>query len=272
MARSFLETHEIYEEWLLKWFEPARTVKNSWGLPGLKFRSYYEDTGFWESTAEYRTQGEMKEQHQFAAADLSTTKHKEAMQKALQAIPKKCGYEIDNLLEQRTAASSDERAKRQWTVVAVRPQQKHPYGSAKKWGKDPLYTNWLVTIKGETCDTVERSRNYKRDDPWRKRDYSPIRSRSPRRRYPPIRNRNYSRSPMRHMPIARPMPFHSGPPRPPPPPPLVRREATTDEGFRQGVLVVGKILSKDDAVKKIDEIWAEMTTQDTVETAEIKLK
>lgn len=206
----------------------------------------------------------MKEQHQFAAADLSPAKHKEAMQKAIQAIPKKLGHEVDRLLEDRTEASSHEEAKRTWTVVSVRPQQKYPYGSAKKWGKDPAYTDFLITIKGETVDNVERSRALtRREDPWRRaRSYSP-RSRSPRRRYPIIHTRPRSpRSPVR---IPMPRPPYRGPPGPPPPP-AFRREAMPDEGFRQGTLVVGQISSKEEAVKKLDEIWKDMTTaKDPVE-------
>lgn len=218
----------------------------------------------------------MKEQHQFAAADLSAAKHKEAMQKAIQAIPQKFGQEIDSLIEERTEASSTEDAKRQWTVVSVRPQQKYPYGSAKKWGKDPAYTDFLVTVRGETIDTVERSRNYRREDPWRKRDFSPCRSRSPPRRrnrnhYPIIRHRE--RSPIRPLPMPRPPyrpEFRPGPPGPPPP--AVRREAIPDEGFRQGTLVVGKILSKEEAVKKMDEVWEQMTTKVEPEPEAVETK
>ncbi|KAH9222694.1 hypothetical protein DL95DRAFT_518262 [Leptodontidium sp. 2 PMI_412] len=249
---SFLDTPEIYEEWRFRWVEPVKNVTRSWGFLGITFKSYYQDTGFWEMDSEFKTQGEMKEQHQYAAADLSPAKHKEAMQKAIQAVPKKLGYEVDSLLEARTESTSNDVAKRLWTVVSVRPQQKYSYGSAKKWGKDPAYTNWLITIKGETIDTVERSRPFhRRDDPWRRqRSYSP-RSRSPPRHYPIIHNR--PRSPVR-MPMPRP-PYRPGPP----PPAFLRREAIPDEGFRQGTLVVGKILSKDEAVKRMAEIWKDMT-------------
>lgn len=235
-------------------------MNRSWGFLGLKFKTYYEDSGYWESIAEYRTQGEMKEQHQFAAADLSPVKHKEVLQKAIQAVPQKFGIEIDLLIEDRTEASSSEDAKREWSVVSVRPQQRYPYGSAKNWGKDPQYTNWLVTIRGETIDNVERSRSNRRDDPWRKRDISRYRSRSPHRR------RNHNRYPIISpgpMPMPRPpyrREFHRVPPGPPPPP-MLRREAIPDDGFRQGTLVVGKILSKEEAVKKMDEVWERMTTK-----------
>ncbi|KAL2074718.1 hypothetical protein VTL71DRAFT_8497 [Oculimacula yallundae] len=251
-SESLLVVPEIYEEWKMIWSEPYKNVNKSWGFMGLKFKSYFEDPSFWETFSEFRTQGEMKEQHEFAAANLSPAKHKEAMQKLIQAIPHKFGYEIDRLLESRTEASSGANAKRQWTVVSIRPQQKYPYGSAKKWGKDPVYTNFLVTIKGETIDTVERSRPLtRREDPWRrKRSYSP-RSRSPPF-YPIINHRPHSPG---RMPMARPV--YRGPPGPPLPP-MSRRELIPDEGFRQGTLVVGKILSKEEAVKRMDEIWEDM--------------
>jgi len=247
------EPTEIYEEWLLRWNEPTRNANKSWGIFGIRLKSYFEEEGFWGTDPEYRTQDELKEQEKYASADLSPAKHKEAMQKIIRSIPKEGGFSIDTLIEDRTEASSHEDAKRQWSVVAVRPKQKFPYaGSKKKWGKNPDYTDWLVTIKGETVDTKERSRSFRREDPWRRRSRSPISIRSSPRRYPPIRNR--SRSPIRR----------PGPPPPPPPfrhnvppPPLVR-EAVPDEGFRLGTLVIGKILSSEAAEKKMEEIWTKM--------------
>lgn len=94
--------------------------------------------------------------------------HKKAIQKILQALPKRGGTYIDDLLEQRTDASSPRMAKIEWSVVAVNAVQRYPYGSVKKWGKDPRYTKWLVIIKGVTIDTKERSRPRRYDDPWQK--------------------------------------------------------------------------------------------------------
>jgi len=197
----------------------------------------------------------LKEQHQFAAGDVAPAKHKEMMQKAIRAIPKKGGVAIDQLLEDRTVASNHEDAKTVWEVVAIRPKEKHAYSSPKKWGKDPKTTDWLVTIRGEKIDTVERRQPFRRADPWI-RDFSKrgsgMRYRSPpRRRY----EREYSFSPVveRRVPIIHPQPRALSPPR--------RGEATPDEGFRSGTLVVGKILSKEEAEKKMDEIWARMTTK-----------
>jgi hypothetical protein len=227
-------------------------VNKSWGVFGIRFKSYFEEEGFWGTDPEYRTEEEMKEQEKFASADLSPAKHREAMQKIIRSIPKEGGFCIDTLIEERTEASSNEDAKRQWSVVAVRPKQKFPYaGSKKTWGKNPEYTDWLVTIKGETVDTKERSRSFRRDNPWRQRFRSPVSIRSSPRQYP-IRNR--SRSPIRRGPPPPPAPFRHYPP---PPPPAVK-EAVPDEGFRPGALVIGKILSPEAAEKKIEEIWTKM--------------
>jgi hypothetical protein len=234
-------------------------LNRSWGIFGIRFKSYFEEEGFWGTDPEYRSQDELKEQEKFACADLSPAKHKETMQKIIRSIPKGGGFSIDTLIEDRTEASSHEDAKRQWSVIAVRPEQKYPYaGSKKKWGKNPEYTDWFVTIKGETVDTKERSRSFRRDDPWRQRS----RIRESPRRYP-IRNRSPSPSPIRR----------PGPPPPPapvrynlPPPPAVR-EGVPDEGFRPGTLVIGKILSAEAAEKKMEEIWAKMNMVKVTEEA-----
>jgi hypothetical protein len=282
-----MATEEIYEEWILIWNEPFRNVNHSWGLFGLHFNSYYVDSGYRKTDPEYRTQGEMKEQEKFATAGKSPAKHKETMQKILQGLPKNGCISIDHLLEDRHKASSHERAKREWTVVAVRPIQKYPYGSAKKWGKDPKFTNWLVTIKGVTIDTEERSRSYERDDPWQKRFQSPFRNRNPIS----IRSRNRYRSPspIRRRPIDefvrnRPLsPLQRSLPKVRrsdrrPLSGTVRETYFVDEyiedgyigdGYVQGKVVVGKIMTRDEAEKKIEIIWAEMTGK-VAETAVVE--
>lgn len=256
---------EFYEEWMLRWNEPIKNPNSSIKFLGLKLTRFYEDHGFWGTDPEFRTQGELKEQHLFAAGDLSPAKHKEMMKKAIQAIPKKGGVAIDQLLEDRIDASNHEDAKTIWEVVAVRPKEKHLYSSSKKWGKNPKTTDWLVTIRGLKIDSPERSQPLRRTDPW-VRDFggSSRRYRSPPRRYyerersfsPDVRVRR-RREPIIIHPEYRDM----SPPR--------RRgtmEAIPDDGFRPGTLVIGKIPSKEEAEKKIDEIWAAMTTKvmDTV--------
>jgi hypothetical protein len=144
--RPFQETDDVYEEWLLTYHKSSRSVNRSRGFLGLRFKSYYEDPGYWLTNPELKTQGEMKEQHLFAIGGISAERHKGAMQKAIQRIPKAGGRQIDQLIQDRTYSCSDETVKREWTVVAVRPQQKYPYSSAKKWGNDESTTNWLVTV------------------------------------------------------------------------------------------------------------------------------
>ncbi len=255
--------NEVYEEWLLRWNPPIRNVQRSWGLFGLKIKSYYEDSGFWDTNSELRTEAEMKEQHDISRANLSAAKHKEAMQKAIQAIPKEGGAHIDRLLEERSEACSIN-AKREWSVVAVRSKQKYPYSSNKAWGKDPRYTDWLITIKGETVDTLQRGRTLRWEDPFERQDEryrSPIRirSRSPVRRNPQRRMPRYpipvrSRSPCRPRPTSQ-RPFFLRPP-------SVRRAPIildTKDDFKAGSLVVGKIMNVEEAEKKMKEIWAEIT-------------
>jgi hypothetical protein len=224
----------------LRWNEPFKAVNRSRGFLGLTFNSYHVEQGFWGTDPEFRTVEEMKEQEKFAAADKSPAKHKEAMQKILQALPKKGGIAIDHLLDERTQASSHQDAKREWSVVAVRPTQKFPYGSAKKWGKDPKTTDWLVTIKGITIDTKDRSRSFRRDDPPRRRHYpNPVVS---------VRDRHSDRPP-----FPRPLFMPRNPVRSLPP-----RETFIEDGFVQGKIVVGKIMTKNEAEEKMTAIWDEM--------------
>jgi len=87
MGRSFQETEHVYEEWLLTYYGSSRSVNRNRGFLGLRFKSYYEDPGYWVTNFALRTQGKMKEQHLFAAGGMSTEKHKAAMQKAVQKLP-----------------------------------------------------------------------------------------------------------------------------------------------------------------------------------------
>lgn len=246
-------TEVLYEEWLLEYNGLNRSPDKSHSFLGLKFRSFFEDAGFWTTNSELRSQSEMKEQHLFSAAGISNLKHQEAMKKAIQMIPKDGGRQIDMLIQDRADACSNKTVKRQWCVVAVRPQEKYPYSSSKKWGKDPLTTNWLVTIKGETVDTVERHRPYRREDPWRKRasyrerSYSPQRRPYRRNRLIEVMPRRQYRSPVREarrpvddLPICQP------------------RGDPVNEKTQTGTLVVAKLISQDEAEKKLEKLWAEM--------------
>jgi hypothetical protein len=267
LFRPLSDNEVVYEEWLLQYNAPNRSSDKSHSFLGLKFKSFYEDPGFWSTNAELKSQSEMKEQHLFAAVGMSAAKHNDAMKKAIQMIPKDGGRQIDRLVQERTDSCSDETVKRQWSVAVVRPQEKYPYSASKKWGKDPLTTNWLVTIRGQTVDTVERHRPYRREDPWRKRDsYGVYRERSfsPRRR-PYRENRIIDVMPhRRHRPFivreeCRPMDA-----------PLSHRQPRGDavnEKTQTGTLVVAKLMNQDEAEKKLEKIWVEMNNEASSETA-----
>jgi len=184
----------------------------------------------------------MKDQHLLACASISAAKHTDAMKKAIQAIPKDGGREIDELLRVRTSSCSNGMIKRQWSVVAVRSQEKFPY-SSKKWGKDPSTTNWLVTIRGETVNSAERYRPYRREDPWRQRESYRERSFSPRRRpYRESRNRVIEVIPRHRRGLLS--------------PPL---GDAVNEKPQTGTLVVAKLMSQSEAEEKMEKIWVEMT-------------
>jgi hypothetical protein len=255
--RPLLDSEVVYEEWLLEYHDLNQSADRTYSFLGLKIKSFYEDPGLWSTHAELRSQAEMKEQHVFAAAGMSPVKHQDAMKKAIQAIPKDGGRQIDGLIQDRTDSCSDETVKRQWEVVVVRPQAKFPYSSAKKWGKDPLTTNWCFIIRGETIDAVERHRPYRRGDPWRKRDAYRKRSFSPRRRsYRESSNRIIEVRPHhRHQPIVREECRSMDP--------LPRQPIgdAINEKNQTGTLVVTTLMSQGEAEKELEKIWVEMNKE-----------
>jgi hypothetical protein len=105
-----LETpDEMYEEWLLRWYEPLRDARKSWSLFGISVKESFDEKGFWGIDPNFVAQAEMKERHQYAAADKSESQHMEAMQKAIRAIPKHGGSQVDALLEERVNATTSAR-------------------------------------------------------------------------------------------------------------------------------------------------------------------
>jgi hypothetical protein len=234
LFRNFKDDEDVYEEWLLQYCGADRSADRSYSFLGLKFKKFFEDPAYWTTDPELRSQSEMKEQYLFASAGMSPAKHKDAMKKAIQMIPKDGGHHIDTLIQERNDTCSDERIKRRWSVVAVRPQQKYPYSSPKKWGKDPETTDWLITIRGETVDTVERHRPHRIEDPWRPRTSYSYRERS--------------------FPIV-------------PPPIRHPRGDTLNERAQTGTLVVEKLMSEDEAEKKLEKVLAEMNREASSETA-----
>lgn len=263
LFRNFKDDEDVYEEWLLQYHGLDRSPDRSYSFLGFKFKEFFENPAYWTTNAELRSQSEMKEQYLFASAGMSPAKHKDAMKKAIQMIPKDGGHHIDTLIQERNDTCSDERIKRQWSVAAVRPQQKYPYSSSKKWGKVPETTDWLITIRGETVDTVERYRPHRREDPWRPRTSYSYRERSfsPRRRpyredrfldVIPRRNRSFLREdsfPIVPLPIRHP------------------RGDTLNERAQTGTLVVEKLMSEDEAEKKLEKILADMNKEASSETA-----
>lgn len=274
--RSTAPVDEKYEEWTLRWVPPQKRVDRSRSILGIKFKTYFEDEGFWGTDAELRTQKELKDKHEQAIAGLSPEQHKSAMQKAIQAIPKNGGNHVDNLVEERNDSSSNENVKRDWVIVAVTPKARFPYSSAKKWGKDVMTTDWVITIRGSTISREERTRSNRWEDPWQRRYRSPVqdrhhfnsRSRGTRRRgVEPIyyeeapyvrRPRSRSReTEIIDIDVIRPR-LH------------VPREVSIDQGFIPATVMIGQIPSKEEAEKKMEDIWAKMSgkVEESAEQAE----
>jgi hypothetical protein len=108
LVRPLQGNKVVYEEWVLQYHRENRKPDYSHSFLGLKIKGFYEEPGFGSINAELKSQIEMKDQHLVAAADMSATKHKDAIKKAIQIIPKDGGLHINNLIKERTVSCSDE--------------------------------------------------------------------------------------------------------------------------------------------------------------------
>lgn len=178
----------------------------------------------------------------------------------MQAIPKKGGVAIDHLLENRIEVSNHEASKAVWEIVSIRPKEKHMYSSSKKWGKDPKTTDWVIILRGEKTDTTDitREQPIRRGDPWAKNSWMRG-SREGYRNPPRMYERERSFSP-RVRRGREPVIVHHDHRAMSPPRRGGTMEAIPDDGFRPGTVVIGRIPSKAEAEKKIEEIWARMTS------------
>ena len=90
------------------------------------------------------------------------------------ALDDKAQWEIQKLVESRDKASTNDKVKREWEVVAfqTRPRRKISAPIEKKWwkkGKEPL-VEWVMVLRGETIDHLKRVMPVKHEDPWKKRE------------------------------------------------------------------------------------------------------
>jgi hypothetical protein len=84
-------------------------------------------------------------------------------------MPDEAQCEIQNLMESRDKASSNENVKREWKVVAFRerPRRKISPEKGKWWQRRKKgLIDWVVVIKGETVDRKTRVMPSKHEDPW----------------------------------------------------------------------------------------------------------
>lgn len=91
--------------------------------------------------------------------------------KAILALAEEAQWEIQRLTESREKASSNDKIKREWNVIAFqeRPRRKiSPEGKQEWWkrGKKSL-VEWVVVLRGETVDHVKRVLPTKHEDPWK---------------------------------------------------------------------------------------------------------
>lgn len=250
------ENKVVYEEWLLSFHGQKSIVRRSWGLLGLKVKEYDEETEYWDIEPELRSQSELKAAHENAASSTTESKYRSSIDKAIKALPQHARDLIDWLVEDRTEATNNEKFIRQWSVVAVRPKEKHVYRSGKKLVKSVKSTDWLIMIKGETLGSSERTRPDRWDDPWRKA--------RPRRHYPRHYDRYDEPEYNRHRPHYEEYAYV-----PRPPARVVEEDRryeseseseddTMDDGFRSGMINVGVFTGQEDAEKRMDKILDDM--------------
>jgi hypothetical protein len=256
---SYNNTKVIYEEWILTYHGPRSTVRSSVGFMGIKFKAYDEDNEHWDIEPELRSQGELQSAYKNAVGTLTECKYRASVDKALKAFPEHARDLVDWLIEDRTDSTNNERYIRQWSVIAVRPKEKHAYHSGKKLIKSVKGSDWLIMIKGETVGKVERRRPDRWEDPWRQPNKA-------RRYYPRHYDRFEDREDKRHRPHYE--EYNEYMPRPP-----VRlgtgyereesRLAGEDEDpldgtYMEGMVHVGMFESREDAERRMDKVLDDM--------------
>lgn len=247
----------------MKWNEPRRDARKSWSILGIKLKEYFDDPGFWGMDPELRSQEELRVAYEALTTNVSLSKHRTSVEKTIRALPEEARESIEGLVEDRQQASSNEKFRRQWSVIAVRPKIKHHYGG-EGFFKSAKSHDWLIMLKGETVDRTERKRPNRWDDPWRK----PYQPRPRRRRYPRVSPRvieedYYERDFRRrqaHSPIRCEFPI-----------PIIEdhrhRQITYDaqsDGFRPGTIIVNQVSNMEEAEKKMDEILEDLPNKFTV--------
>jgi len=245
------ETKVVFEEWLLSHHNPRSTVRRSWGLMGLKIKECEEEAEYWDIEAKLRSQGELQSAYKNATSSTTASKYQASLDKAVKALPEHARDLIDWLIQDRHEATNNEKFVRQWSVVAVRPKEKHAYRAGRKLVKSTKDSDWLIMIKGETVGKVERKRPHRYDDPWRKP--------APRRSHPRLYDR-YERE------YVRPRPHYEEydlyPRRPPvrfvPYEDEEEEEDRLDNTFLSGTVAVGMFSSQEDAESRMDKVLDDM--------------
>ena len=251
--RSFDNTKFVYEEWLLTYSGPRSTVQSSVGFMGIKVKFYDEDNEHWDIEPELRSQGELETAYQTLTTSTTESKYRAAVDKAIKAFPKHARDLLDWLIEDRTDSTNNEKYVRQWSVVAVRPKEKHAYRTGKKLLKSVKGSDWLIMIKGETLGKIERRRPDRWDDPWR--------NPSPRIYYPRHYDRFDEREYDRHRPHYE--EYNDYIPRPHARDRRdyereVEEEDPLDNNFVSGTINVGMFSSQADAKKRMDKVLNDM--------------
>jgi hypothetical protein len=277
----FSNATEIFEEWLLRWNEPRRDVNSSFGILGIRVKSYEERAAYWGVDPELRSQAELQDMYVRLIKSTSESRNAALVDRAMRKLPVDAREEVECLLEDREKASSNDRFRRQWTVVCVRPKAKYHYGG-EGFFKSAKSQDWLIMLKGETVDRVIRKLPDRFEDAWRNPYPPPLtrpRGRRLQRRRGPDNRHDFSRQDhdfldreiLREFPPFRaPSPYR--PARSPsrnfsPLPDFRHRALTRDaelDGYRPGTIVVSEVPTAGEAEKKMDVILGNLTGKFTI--------
>jgi hypothetical protein len=106
--------------------------------------------------------------HDEITSYLATSAPLNTIKKNILKLDEDAQWEIQKLCEAREKASSGEKVKRNWDVVAFHERPRRKISQQKKWwkkGKNER-VEWMLVLRGETVDHRSRVTPVKHEDPW----------------------------------------------------------------------------------------------------------
>lgn len=105
--------------------------------------------------------------HDEVTSYLATSAPLNVTKKKILKMDEDAQWEIQKLCEAREKASSGEKVKRNWDVVALHERPRRKIAAEKKWWKKKSErVEWVLVLRGETVDHRSRVTPVKHEDPW----------------------------------------------------------------------------------------------------------